>query len=67
MITVKAEQAMKVNDHLLKVGNQANVVVLGAPNVLEALREHSAPICVISQGKLIDRARMEAIALTGEW
>ena len=67
MITVNAAQAMNVNDHLLKVGNQANVVVLEAPNVLEALREHSAPMYAISQGKLIDRAKMEAIALTGEW
>jgi hypothetical protein len=34
---------------------------------LEALREHVAPLHVISHGKLIDRTRMEAISHTGEW
>jgi cytosine deaminase len=67
MITVDAAQAMNVNDHELKVGNAANLVVLSAPNVLEALREHAAPLLVISHGKLIDRPQMESIAATGEW
>src|SRR5690349_2092356 len=67
MITTQAAQAMNVKDHELKVGNAANLVVLSAPNVLEALREHAAPSYVISSGKLIDRAKMEAIAATGEW
>ena len=67
MITINAARAMSVNDHLLKVGNPANVVVLRAPNVLEALREHAIPLYVISHGKLIDRAQMKAVAATGEW
>jgi len=33
--------------------------VLAAPNVLEALREHHAPLYVISHGRLVDRAKME--------
>src|SRR5687768_15600101 len=67
MITVNAAQAMNVENHRLKVGANANLVVLDAPNVLEALRNHSMPVCVISNGKLIDRARMDSVARTGEW
>ena len=67
MITVNAARAMNIEEHALKVGAQANVVVLAAPNVLEALREHTAPVHVISGGKLVDRARMESLARTGEW
>ena len=67
MITVNAARAMNVNDHLLKIGSCANLVVLSAPNILEALREHKAPLYVISHGKLIDHLKMETLARTGEW
>ena len=67
MVTVNAARAMNLSDHSLKTGNPANVVVLSAPNVLEALREHAAPLYVISSGKLIDTARMKTVAATGEW
>ena len=67
MITVNAARAMNLNDHALKVGAPANLVVLSAPNVLEALREHQAPLYTIRHGKLIDRAQMESLARTGEW
>ncbi len=66
MVTVNAARAMNVNDHSLKVGAPANLVVLNVPNVLEALREHAAPLHVISHGKLVDRVTMEKIARTGE-
>ena len=67
MITGNAARAMNVKDHALKIGAPANLVVLEAPNVLEALREHHAPLHVISHGKLIDRARMELLSQRGEW
>ena len=67
MITVNAAQAMNIRDHGLKVGANASLVALDAPNVLEALRNHSMSTCVISNGKLIDRARMGSVARTGEW
>jgi cytosine deaminase len=67
MVTLNAARAMNVQDHALKIGAPANFVVLAAPNVLEALREHHAPLYVISHGRLIDRARMQAVAQTGEW
>jgi cytosine deaminase len=66
MITVHAARAMNVEGHQLKVGAPANLVLLDVPTVLEALREHGAPSFVISQGKLIDQARMKSIAQTGE-
>ena len=66
MITVSAARAINIRDHSLKVGAPANLVVLSAPNVLEALREHAAPLHVISGGKLVDRAKMETISLRRE-
>ena len=66
MVTVNAARAMNRKDHSLKIGAPANLVVLTAPNVLEALREHAAPLHVISGGRLVDRAKMEAISRTGE-
>jgi cytosine deaminase len=67
MITVNSARAMNINDHSIKIGVPANLVVLEAPNVLEALREHAAPLYVISHGKLIDRAGLETLTRTGEW
>src|SRR5687767_6769867 len=66
MITVNAARAMNVKDHSLKVGASAHLVVLDALNVLEALREHTAPLYVISHGKLIDRTKTELLARAGE-
>lgn len=65
MITVSAARAMNIHNHSLKKGNPANLVVLSAPNVLEALREHAAPRHVIHEGKLVDRSKIEAILSTG--
>jgi cytosine/creatinine deaminase len=67
MTTLNAARAMNINHHILKIGAPANLVVLEAPNVLEALREHHAPRYVISHGKLIDRAQLKTVASTGEW
>jgi cytosine/creatinine deaminase len=67
MITVHAARAMNLGDHRLKIGAPANLVVLTAPNVLDALREHAAPLYVMSHGHLIDRTRMEILSRTGEW
>jgi cytosine deaminase len=67
MITSNAAQAMNIKDHQLRVGARANLAVLNAPSVLEAIREHTAPRYVITQGILVDRARMESVVQTGEW
>jgi cytosine deaminase len=67
MITVNAARAMNLRGHAVEVGAPANLVVLSAPNVLEALREHTFPLHVISHGKPVDRSTMEVIRRTGEW
>jgi cytosine deaminase len=67
MITLNAARAMNIYNHSIQAGHPANLVVLGAPTVLEALREHKPPVQVISHGKLIDRKRMEMLARTREW
>jgi cytosine deaminase len=61
MITVNAARAMNEKNHELKIGGNANLVVLNAPDVLEALREHAAPKVVVSDGKVIDRSKLETI------
>jgi cytosine/creatinine deaminase len=60
MVTTRAAQAINIEQHRLEVAAPANLVVLEAPDVLEALREHAAPLAVISHGKLIDH---EAVAV----
>ena len=62
MITTGAAQAIGLADFQLRVGSLANLVVLDAPDVLEALRQHAEPAQVISQGKLVDRGRMRELA-----
>jgi cytosine/creatinine deaminase len=64
MITTRAAQAINIEGHRLETGKAANLVVLEAPNVLEALREHAAPLAVISHGKLVDQARLRREAAT---
>jgi cytosine deaminase len=62
MITTRAARAMNVPDHALRVGAPANLVVLEAPDVLEALREHAVPAAVVSHGRLVDQTRMRELA-----
>jgi cytosine deaminase len=53
MITLDAARAIGLRDHRLVVGAPADLVVLDAPDVLEALREHAPPRYVIRQGRLL--------------
>ena len=62
MITTSAAQAIGLTEFQLRVGSLANLVVLDAPDVLEALRNHAEPLQVISHGKLVDRSRMRELA-----
>ena len=48
MVTKNAARAIGLKDFELKVGAEANLVVLDQPNVLEALRFHERPSYVIS-------------------
>jgi cytosine/creatinine deaminase len=51
LITTRAAQAMAVPRFEMKEGNQANLVVLNAESVWEALTDHEAPRHVIKDGK----------------
>jgi cytosine deaminase len=61
MITLSAAQAMGLKDFALKVGAPANLVVLRQHSVLETLRNHDAPLFVISHGELVDQAKVDEI------
>lgn len=65
MITTRAAQSMGLHEFELKEGRPAHLVVLDAPNVLEALRDHAAPLHVISHGKLVDRQKMRVMSGKG--
>lgn len=51
LITTRAAQTMAVSGFEMKEGNQANLVVLNAESVWEALTDHEAPRHVIKEGK----------------
>jgi len=61
MITVQAARAIGLKTHSLRVGGPAHLVVLDAPDILEALRYHAAPTWVISHGVLVDQDKVKAI------
>jgi cytosine deaminase len=51
LITTHAARAMGIADFELKEGGRANLVVLNAENIAEALTDHEAPLNVIKDGK----------------
>jgi cytosine deaminase len=51
MVTTDAARAIGLDGHRLEVGAVADLVVLEAPNVTEALRDHAAPKHVLRRGK----------------
>jgi cytosine deaminase len=53
MITTRAAQALGIHDFEVKEGNPANLVVLNAESVWEAIWTHQAPMHVIKDGHLI--------------
>ena len=61
MVTTDAAAAMGLTDFRLEVGAPAHLVVLGEPDVREALRGHAAPLHVISHGRVVDQSAMQAI------
>lgn len=60
MISTKAGQAMGL-DFRLAPGEPANLIILQESSLLEALRNHQAPAHVISKGRLVDQASIQAI------
>lgn len=53
MITTRAAQALGIHDFEMKAGNPANLVVLNAESVWEAIWTHKAPLHVIKGGRPI--------------
>jgi cytosine deaminase len=51
LITTGAADAMSIDGHRLQVGGTADLVVLRAPSVWEALRDHEPPRYVIRGGR----------------
>jgi cytosine deaminase len=51
LITTRAALTIAVSGFEMKEGNQANLVVLNAESVWEALTDHEAPRHVIKDGK----------------
>jgi cytosine/creatinine deaminase len=62
MITIDAARAMNVPQYGLFEGAPANLVILDQADVVETLRFHAPPAWVISNGRVVDQARMKAIA-----
>ena len=65
MITMDAAKAINLDGFGLSVGAPASLVVLDQPDEVEALRYHCPPAYVISNGKLVDAAKMQAIVAAG--
>ena len=61
MITVTPALAINIADFGLAIGMAANIVVLAQADVVEALRFHEVPYCVVSHGRLVDLARMRQL------
>jgi hypothetical protein len=53
---------MNVPGFGLSIGAHANLVVLGQPDIVEALRFHAPPWQVVSHGQRVDLSRMQALA-----
>jgi cytosine deaminase len=51
LITTNAARALSIAEFGLKEGNRANLVVLNAQSISEALREHDPPVHVIKEGR----------------
>ena len=65
MITLEPAKAINLEKFGLSVGAPANLVVLDQPDEVEALRYHGPPAHVISDGKRLDAAKMQAIVAAG--
>ena len=62
-ITCNAAKALGIKEFGLSVGNQAHLVILNQPSILEALRYHEEPLYTISHGKLVDKEAMRTVAI----
>ncbi len=57
MISIEGAMVLGISDFERAVGHQANLVVLGATTVRDALLEHEPPRWVIKTGQVISGAQ----------
>ncbi len=62
MATVIPTRRLRIEHPGIISGAPADLVVLAAPNVLEALRWHDAPKHVVSRGQVVDAVQMRRLA-----
>jgi cytosine/creatinine deaminase len=62
MITISAAKAIGLKNYGLRAGADANLVILGVENVLDALRFHEEPLFTISHGTVTDSRWLRNIA-----
>jgi len=60
MITTLGGIVLHLPDHRLEQGAEANLVVLGAATIRDALTHHEAPRYVVSRGRIVARTRTES-------
>jgi cytosine deaminase len=60
MATADAARALGVADHRLGVGCPANLIVVDAPSVSEALRRQGPPRLVVKAGRVVAESRTES-------
>jgi cytosine deaminase len=53
---------MNVEEHGLKPGAPANLVVLDQADLLDAVRFHARPSYVVSHGRIVDQQQMQQLA-----
>ncbi len=53
MVTTRAADVLGLSGHRIAVGNPANLCVHSASRVVDLLREHGAPRCVVRDGQVI--------------
>jgi cytosine/creatinine deaminase len=58
MITTNPARAARVRDYGLEAGKQADLVVIGAPTIHEALREQPPRLCVVQAGRQVARSTL---------
>lgn len=59
MASINAAKIMRIRDHRLSKGGNANLVVLDAPSLHEALRNQVEPRYVVSHGRLVAETKVQ--------
>jgi len=61
MASVNAARIMRIQGHRLSKGANANLVVLDAPNLHEALRNQAEARYVVSHGRLVAETQVQRL------